>query len=445
MIPGMGAVGLVVEEEDACAQRGMRGIARLLGSVLANSAYHGTRLDTEHIAEMMDRLVSQVEREHGLDRKQLAGQTVFVSHETYTPARGGSAAAEIKALRRTFGDRADEVVVANTKGYTGHPMGVGIEDAVAVKMLERETVPPIPNLQEPDPELGRLNLSRGGHYDVRYALRLAAGFGSQVTMTLMEKIPGGERIADRERHQAWPAEIAGRPDARLEVVNKTLRIHDEAAGLMEQHRNAGAAPAERQQPAVEPAVTEKRQQVVETGAKEQPPVTEPAAETTEEVTATTEPQVAGEEAGKPVEAAAAAVPGAEEVREKILAIVAEKTGYPPEMLELDLDLEADLGIDTVKQAEMFSEVRAAFGIPKQDDLKLSDYPTLGHIIEFALGKLGEAGGGAVTAAGAEEQVAGKTAGEEVTATTEPQVAGEEAGKPVEAAAAAVPGAEEVRE
>ena len=36
---------------------------------------------------------------------------------------------------------------------------------------------------------------------------------------------------------------------------------------------------------------------------------------------------------------------------------AEKTGYPVDMLALDLDLEADLGIDTVKQAEMFAAIR----------------------------------------------------------------------------------------
>ena len=30
------------------------------------------------------------------------------------------------------------------------------------------------------------------------------------------------------------------------------------------------------------------------------------------------------------------------------------------MLDLDLDLEADLGIDTVKQAEMFAAIRAAY-------------------------------------------------------------------------------------
>jgi acyl carrier protein len=52
------------------------------------------------------------------------------------------------------------------------------------------------------------------------------------------------------------------------------------------------------------------------------------------------------------------------------------------MLDLDLDLEADLGIDTVKQAETFAAVREAFSIPRIEDLQLRDYPTLNHVIGF---------------------------------------------------------------
>jgi 3-oxoacyl-(acyl-carrier-protein) synthase len=61
----------------------------------------------------------------------VAPQTVFVSHETYTPARGGSASAEINALRHVFGEDADKIVIANTKGFTGHAMAAGIEDVIA--------------------------------------------------------------------------------------------------------------------------------------------------------------------------------------------------------------------------------------------------------------------------------------------------------------------------
>jgi len=35
----------------------------------------------------------------------------------------------------------------------------------------------------------------------------------------------------------------------------------------------------------------------------------------------------------------------------VLAVVAEKTGYPPEMVEMSMDLEADLGIDSIKRVE----------------------------------------------------------------------------------------------
>ena len=76
-------------------------------------------------------------------------------------------------------------------------------------------------------------------------------------------------------------------------------------------------------------------------------------------------------------------PPTDAIMQKVLEIAAEKTGYPPDMLDLDLDLEADLGVDTVKQAEMFAAIRAAYNIPRDENLKLRDFPTLAHVIQFA--------------------------------------------------------------
>ena len=70
------------------------------------------------------------------------------------------------------------------------------------------------------------------------------------------------------------------------------------------------------------------------------------------------------------------------MHEAILSLVTEKTGYPPDMLDLDLDLEADLGIDTVKQAELFASVRGLWDIPRDENRKLRDYPTLRHVVDF---------------------------------------------------------------
>ncbi len=81
-------------------------------------------------------------------------------------------------------------------------------------------------------------------------------------------------------------------------------------------------------------------------------------------------------------AVAPSAPASSEVTDKVLSIVAEKTGYPQDMLELDLDLEADLGIDTVKQAETFQAIREAYSIPLQEGISLRDYPTIASVIGF---------------------------------------------------------------
>ncbi|HET7826857.1 MAG TPA: beta-ketoacyl synthase N-terminal-like domain-containing protein, partial [Anaeromyxobacter sp.] len=224
-IVGMGAAALVVESQDAVEERGMRGIVEVLSTETRNSAFHATRLDVGHVASVVESLVRSAERRFGIDRRAMAPATVFVSHETFTPARGGSASAEVEALRRVFGGAASEIVVSNTKGFTGHPLGVGVEDVVAVKILEHGIVPPIANYREEDPELGALNLSRGGRYPVQYAIHLAAGFGSQIALTLTRRIPGGTERVDRpDVYGRWLDAVSGLDRAETEVVQRTLRV-----------------------------------------------------------------------------------------------------------------------------------------------------------------------------------------------------------------------------
>ena len=72
----------------------------------------------------------------------------------------------------------------------------------------------------------------------------------------------------------------------------------------------------------------------------------------------------------------------------VTAIVAEMTGYPPELLDPDLDLEADLGVDTVKQAEVFAAVRAHYDVERDPNLQLRDFPTLSHVVGWVRSKTG---------------------------------------------------------
>ncbi|HUO69954.1 MAG TPA: SDR family NAD(P)-dependent oxidoreductase [Solirubrobacteraceae bacterium] len=385
MIIGMGAAGLVVESAASARERGLTPICEVLASVTANSAFHGTRLDVEHISGVMERLIAQAEA-RGVRREHIAGETVFVSHETYTPARGGSAAAEIHALRRVFGPGAERIVIANTKGFTGHPMGVGLEDIMAVKALETGVVPPVPNFRDPDPELGLLNLSKGGAYPVQYALRLAAGFGSQIAMVLLHWTPVADgrrrgldelghdyRIGDRAAWSAWLRRVSGCENPKLEVVQRRLRVVDSAA----------PAPAVAPQPiaAAQPAPVP-----VPTPMPAPAPAPAPAAAPAP--TPAPAPAPVPVLAVHPAPAQPPAAAPLDDVEQRVLAVVAEQTGYPTDLLDMDLDLEADLGIDTVKQAEVFASIREAYGIERDDSLKLRDYPTLSHVVGFVRERAG---------------------------------------------------------
>lgn len=67
----------------------------------------------------------------------------------------------------------------------------------------------------------------------------------------------------------------------------------------------------------------------------------------------------------------------------LLEIVSEKTGYPTEMLELEMDMEADLGIDSIKRVEILGAMQSNFpDLPKADATALAEMRTLGQITEY---------------------------------------------------------------
>ncbi|MEV8512188.1 SDR family NAD(P)-dependent oxidoreductase [Dactylosporangium sp. NPDC051484] len=51
----------------------------------------------------------------------------------------------------------------------------------------------------------------------------------------------------------------------------------------------------------------------------------------------------------------------------VLAVLSERTGYPVDLIDLDLDVEADLSIDSIKRAEVAGEVAARLGLSGQGD------------------------------------------------------------------------------
>ena len=91
-------------------------------------------------------------------------------------------------------------------------------------------------------------------------------------------------------------------------------------------------------------------------------------------------------------AAAAAPAGALQaaaVMPIVLQTVADKTGYPLEMLEPAMLLEADLGIDSIKRVEILSAVQKQLpGLPPVDAKVMGGLQTLAAISEYLLAALG---------------------------------------------------------
>ncbi|MFQ4140979.1 SDR family NAD(P)-dependent oxidoreductase [Chlorogloeopsis sp. ULAP02] len=67
----------------------------------------------------------------------------------------------------------------------------------------------------------------------------------------------------------------------------------------------------------------------------------------------------------------------------LLNIVSEKTGYPVEMLELSMDMEADLGIDSIKRVEILGALlELCPDLPKPNPEELGELRTLGQIVDY---------------------------------------------------------------
>jgi acyl transferase domain-containing protein/NAD(P)H-dependent flavin oxidoreductase YrpB (nitropropane dioxygenase family)/NAD(P)-dependent dehydrogenase (short-subunit alcohol dehydrogenase family)/acyl carrier protein len=86
-------------------------------------------------------------------------------------------------------------------------------------------------------------------------------------------------------------------------------------------------------------------------------------------------------------------PTREAVVKALLDVVTERTGYPEEMLGLNLDIEADLGIDSIKRVEILGALQNVSYLPKgiaegSGIETLAQLKTLGEIVDWISGQSG---------------------------------------------------------
>ncbi|HDZ17112.1 MAG TPA: SDR family NAD(P)-dependent oxidoreductase [archaeon] len=323
IILGAGASAFVIEQGSEAKARGVKPIVEILGSSFTNSAYHGTRLDSADINKKLNDFILKMEKKHSISRSELVNEGMFVSHETYSPARGGSAESELNALKNVFGEKAHDMLIINTKGYTGHAMGAGIEEAVAIKSMEKGLIPPMANLDRIDPNYTKFNFSKGSKERKKYALRFAAGFGSQVAIVLFRLKSFENRFADSQ-YEKWLQSMGG-SENKLFMDSRVLKMNVELVSTIDTSNIA-----------LKTTEIPQRSSTFGMGA----------------------------------------------ILNDIKQIISTITGYDKVDIEETYDLEEDLGIDTVKQAEIFGEIREKWKIEVDESFNLADYRTINDIVHM---------------------------------------------------------------
>jgi acyl carrier protein/nucleoside-diphosphate-sugar epimerase len=295
----------------------------------------------------------------------------------------------VTALETTFADHLDSICITNTKGFTGHTLGAAIEDVVLVKALQNRKAPPIANLTKIPDHFKKLNFSGQGNIKSEYGLHLSAGFGSHFAFMFVKRIQENSVQGNLAYHR-WLRHITGAQKPELKIIDNTLCVvgGDPAAAAPETQPQTTRVPAMPAPAASIPSGAGPMPRASAIAAPAQAPGSAPAGRQ--------EPAAAADRSGT---AASGAGQDSTLAAEKIKQVIAAQTGYTPDMLENDLDLEADLGIDTVKQVEIFGKIATQFGFPVPDDLRLRDLNTIDKLAAYVAARSVPASGAALAGAG----------------------------------------------
>ena len=199
--------------------------------------------------------------------------------------------------------------------------------------------------------MGDLNLSTGGLPRIEYGL--CRQDGSQIALSLMRRWQvEGDRI-DGARLLAWARGLAGTDDVVMRVLQNKLVAYVDGennlhGGIQGEPWTITESWEGKPSGRLVPNLSFLNQHLPRTR------------------TTCTTPVVSAP--------APAAVVNDEGMVATVIEVVVHHTGYPADFVELDQDLEGELGIDTVKQAEIMADIREKFGLPVDEDFVLADYP-----------------------------------------------------------------------
>jgi 3-oxoacyl-[acyl-carrier-protein] synthase II len=182
---GEGAGALVLEEYEHAKARGAKIYAEVLGGGLSSDAHHMTAPHPEGIGVV-------AVMENCLRNAELKPEDVdhINTHGTSTPLGD---VAELKAIKKVFGEHAKDININSTKSMTGHLLGAAgaIEAIASILAMKYGIVPPTINhkVQDEniDPELN-LTLNKAQKREVKVAMSNTFGFGGHNACVLFKKL-----------------------------------------------------------------------------------------------------------------------------------------------------------------------------------------------------------------------------------------------------------------
>ncbi|MGZ5203167.1 MAG: beta-ketoacyl-ACP synthase II, partial [Telluria sp.] len=180
---GEGAGVMVLEEYEHAKARGARIYAEVIGFGMSADANHITSPveDGSGAARCMVSALNNA----GINRDLV---NYVNAHGTSTPLGD---VAEVRGIKRTFGDHAKNMVVNSTKSMTGHLLGGagGLESVFTVLAIHNQVSPPTINIFNQDPECDLdfcANTAREMKID--YAVKNSFGFGGTNGTLVFAKI-----------------------------------------------------------------------------------------------------------------------------------------------------------------------------------------------------------------------------------------------------------------
>lgn len=179
-VMGEGGAYVVLEELTHALSRGARIYAELLGQGRSCEAYHPMAPHPEGAG--VKRAMEKCLRRAGVDVSSV--QYINV-HGT---ANEVSDLAEVRAIRKFFGNHVRNLAVSSTKPVTGHPLAAAgaIETVICALALEHQVIPMTLNLATPRAECDLdFVTSHSRPYPLQTVMSLNSGFGGKTSCLLL--------------------------------------------------------------------------------------------------------------------------------------------------------------------------------------------------------------------------------------------------------------------